>query len=106
MLIQHCQCWFSIAFFRPARPRSARIFNQLTIARLAEPGDPSGKGRYCRLTRENAKGRILTALTKGGLSNAQIREITQMTRHQAWWIMKQLESEGVVETTGHERSGL
>ena len=106
-----------------ARETLARLASR---ERLAEPGGPSGKGRYyrlshdayaqlgnalayhvdSRLSRENAKGRILTALTKGGLSNAQIREITQLTRHQAWWIMKQLESEGLVETTGHGRSGL
>jgi ATP-dependent DNA helicase RecG len=100
-----------------ARELLARLAAQ---ERLVEPGGPAGKGRYYRLTslacdqlgqalayhvdsrlsRENAKGRILQALRDGSLSNAQIREITQLERTQAWRLLKQLEQEGLVRCTG------
>ena len=90
---------------------------------MIEPGGPSGRGRYYRLTspayellgqalayhvdsrlsRENVKGRILTALQKGALSNADIREITQLDRRQALWIMQQLQKEGLVNPVGSRR---
>lgn len=57
-----------------------------------------------RLTRENAKGRVLSALQHGPLSNAQIREITQMNREQIKWLMRNLAEEGAVVMTGSKRS--
>lgn len=93
-----------------ARESLARLANR---ERLVESGGPAGKGRYYRLTQgayaelglalayhvdsrlaqENLKGRILTALKQGPLSNADIREITQLGRTQAWHLMKKLEAE-------------
>ncbi len=91
--------------------------------RLLEPGGPAGRGRYhrlsrqaceelgetlayhldSRLSRENAKGRVLAALAHGPLSNAQIREITQMSRHQAKALMQSLRRDGLVELSGVKR---
>lgn len=92
--------------------------------RLLETGGTAGRGRYhrlsrqaceelgetlayhvdSRLTRENAKGRVLSALQHGPLSNAQIREITQMNREQIKWLMRNLAEEGAVVMTGSKRS--
>ena len=103
-----------------ARETLARLVSR---ERLAESGGPAGKGRYyrlaqeayaqlgdslayhvdSRLSRENIKGRILTALGKGPLSNAQIREISQMDRAQALAIMRQLRQEGLVRKEGERR---
>ena len=103
-----------------ARETLARLVSR---ERLAEPGGPAGKGRYyrlaqdayaqlgdalayhvdSRLSRENVKGRILTALQKGDLSNADMREITQLDRRQALWIMQQLQKEGLVKPVGSRR---
>ncbi|MEI6078048.1 MAG: ATP-binding protein [Verrucomicrobiota bacterium] len=84
--------------------------------RLIEAGGPSGRGRYYRLTppayellgqalsyhvdsrlsRENVKGRVLTALAKGPLTNAEIREITQMDRQSVKRLMGALRQEDQV----------
>lgn len=92
--------------------------------RLLETGGPSGRGRYHRLSRqaceelgetlayhvhsrlslENAKARVLAALRHGPLSNAQIREITQMSRQQTTRMMKSLRSEGLVRLEGQRRA--
>jgi ATP-dependent DNA helicase RecG len=94
--------------------------------RLLESGGPAGRGRYhrlsrqaceelgetlayhvdSRLTRENAKGRVLSALEHGPLSNAQIREITQMSREQVKWLMRNLTEEGLVAMSGTKRSSV
>lgn len=92
--------------------------------RLLESGGPAGRGRYhrlsrqaceelgeslayhldSRLSRENAKGRVLAALRHGPLSNAQIREITQMSRQQTTRMMESLRSEGLVRLQGQKRA--
>ncbi len=94
-----------------------------TRDRLVETGGPTGPGRYhrlsrqaceelgeslayhvdSRLSRENAKGRVLDALRHGPLSNAQIREITQMGRKQATRMMNALQEEGLVRLDGIKR---
>jgi len=94
--------------------------------RLLEPGGPAGRGRYhrlsrqaceelgetlayhldSRLSRENAKGRVIAALRHGPLSNAQIREITQMDRKQATRLMESLRSEGLIRLEGQKRGAL
>ena len=91
--------------------------------RLLETGGTTGRGRYhrlsrqaceelgetlayhvdSRLTRENAKGRVLSALQHGPLSNAQIREITQMSRFQVGRLMDSLKQEGLVQMDGTRR---
>ena len=103
-----------------AREHLARLANQ---ERLIESGGPAGRGRYYRLTsaayqqlgqalayhvdrrltRENAKGRILNALERGPLTNAQLREITQLERRQVVSLMVQLRLEQLVETEGTRR---
>ncbi len=100
--------------------RIARLANR---QRLAESGGPAGKGRYyrltqdaytqlgnalayhvdSRLTQENLKGRVLTALKKGSLTNSDLREITQLERTQAWRLMNELRAEGLVTSSGRGR---
>ena len=97
-----------------AREHLARLANQ---ERLVESGGPAGKGRYYRLapaaydqlgqalayhvdrrlSRENLKGRILTALEKGPLTNAEVREITQLDRQAVKRLMGTLRQEGHVD---------
>ncbi len=52
---------------------------------------------------ENAKGRVLGALADRGLTNAEVREITQLGRNQALWLMKSLAGEGLVRLIGKGR---
>ena len=100
-----------------ARELLGRLTNR---ERLVEAGGPAGKGRYYRLTqaaytefgealayhvdsrlsRENLKGRILTALKKGPLTNAEIREITQLSRPQVTRLLGSLRYEKLVELRG------
>ena len=56
-----------------------------------------------RLAEENLKARLLTALKRGPLTNAQIREITQLDRNQTWSLMNQLRLEGLVKPPGRGR---
>lgn len=83
---------------------------------LAETGGGAGRGRYYRLTRstyealldglsydvdlqltqENAKARVLAALAHRPLTNADVREITQLGRNQVLWLMKGLREAGLV----------
>lgn len=103
-----------------ARELLARLANH---ERLVETGGPAGKGRYyrlaqaaytrlgetmayhvdSRLTQENMKGRVLTALKKGPLTNSDLREITQLERTQAWRLMNALRAEGMVKSSGRGR---
>jgi ATP-dependent DNA helicase RecG len=106
-------------------PDSVReILSRLSARdRLVEAGGTTGRGRYhrlsrqaceelgeslayhldSRLSRENAKGRILDALCHGSLSNAQIREITQMSRKQTARMMNSLQDDGLVRLDGIKR---
>jgi len=90
---------------------------------LLESGGGAGRGRYYRLSKKayeqlvgalayqldrrlgmaNAKARILTALGDGRLTNAEIREITQMNRYQVHRLMSDLRSEGLVELRGRRK---
>jgi ATP-dependent DNA helicase RecG len=103
-----------------ARELLARL---ATRDRLLEPGGTAGRGRYHRLSRqaceelgdtlayhldsrlslENAKGRVLDALQHGALSNAQIREITQMSRRQVTTLMQSLREGKLVKKDGERR---
>jgi ATP-dependent DNA helicase RecG len=94
--------------------------------RLVEAGGTTGRGRYhrlsrqaceelgetlayhvdSRLSRENAKGRVLDALRHGPLSNAQIREITQMNREQVKELMRSLKKEGLTRLSGQKKGSL
>ncbi len=91
--------------------------------RLVEAGGTAGRGRYyrlsrhacaslgealayhvdARLSRENAKGRVLAALRHGPLGNSEIREITQMSRFQTTRLMESLRREGLVRLEGERR---
>lgn len=104
-----------------ARETLSEIMSQW---RLVEAGGPAGRGRYYRLTspayemlgqalayhvdsrlsRENAKGRVLTALNKGPLSNAQLREITQLSRQQVTRLMNELRAESGVILRGKNKA--
>jgi ATP-dependent DNA helicase RecG len=105
-----------------ARDLLARL---ATRERLVELGGPPGRGRYyrlslpaytalgealsyhvdSRLSQENLKGRILTALARGPLSNADIREITQLSRMQVTRLLWSLRDEGLVELRGSTKGG-
>lgn len=91
--------------------------------RLLEAGGGAGRGRYYRLSRaayellvgtlkyhvdrrltlENAKARVLAALEEGPLTNADVREITQLSRYQCVRLMASLRADGVVEVRGSRR---
>lgn len=94
---------------------------------LLEAGGGAGRGRYYRLSRavydllvgtlkyhvdrrlaiENAKARVLAVLAvlaERPLTNADVREITQMGRNQALWLMKTLEKEDLVLLEGQGRA--
>lgn len=91
---------------------------------LVEAGGGAGKGRYYRLSRvayeillgtlkyhvdrrltvENAKARILAVLAERPLTNAEVREITQLSRYQAVRLMIALRREGLVEVRGLRRA--
>lgn len=106
-------------------PDSAReVLGRLaTQWKLLEIGG-SGKGRYYRLSRdaynllvealdyhvdkrlslENAKARVLDTLKLRPLTNAEIREITQLSRYQVVGLMKNLQRTGQVRLEGRGRS--
>jgi len=56
-----------------------------------------------RLTLENAKARVLSTLAVKPLNNADIREITQLSRYQIVRLMTGLRREGLVEIRGSRR---
>jgi ATP-dependent DNA helicase RecG len=90
---------------------------------LLEAGGSPGRGRYYRLSPltyglllgalnyhidrrlavENAKARILSTLADRSLTNANIREITQLSRYQTVRFMDSLRKEGLVEMKGSRR---
>jgi len=91
---------------------------------ILEAGGGAGRGRYYRLSRgsyqvlvdvvgyhvdkrlaiENIKARILTALSDRPLTNADVREISQLGRSQVVWILKGLQKEGLIELQGRGRA--
>ncbi|MBI5525932.1 MAG: putative DNA binding domain-containing protein [Deltaproteobacteria bacterium] len=93
-----------------------------TRYRLVERGG-TGAGRYYRLSRatyellvpglgyhvdrrlsfENAKARVLSALEDGPLSNAGAREVTQLSRTQCMRLLSTLRKEGIVVLEGTRR---
>lgn len=100
------------------------ILGQLvTRWRLLEAGGGVGRGRYYRLSRaaydqivgalryhvdrrlaaENAKARVLAVLAERPLTNADVREITQLSRYQSVRLMDSLRAEGLVEVRGSRR---
>jgi len=104
---------------------SAReLLSRLAAGRgLLESGGGSGRGKYYRLSRSgyeqllrtldyyvdkrlgthNAKARVLSALAERDLSNAEVREITQMDRFQVIRLMDALREEGLVALTGQKK---
>lgn len=103
-----------------ARERLGALANRRGLLEAA--GGP-GRGRYFRLSlrayhiletdlayhldrrmaSEAVRGRVLAALEHGPLTNAQFREITGMDRKQIWYMLKQLEQEGLVRRDGERR---
>ncbi len=104
-----------------AREQLARLAN---AEHLVEAGGTAGRGRYYRLTaatyaqlgeaaaydvdarlsRENHKGRVLAALARRALANADIREITQLDRQGAKRLIQELRDEGRVVQQGRGRA--
>lgn len=96
----------------------------VTNWRLVEACGGTGRGRYYRLSRgaydllintleyridrrislENAKARVLAALSDGPLTNAEIREITQMGRLQVARLMSTLHAEHLVRLARRGRA--
>jgi ATP-dependent DNA helicase RecG len=105
--------------------KGAREILSRLVARwnILEAGGGAGRGRYYRLSRgsyqmlvdvlgyhvdkrlaiENVKARILTALSDRSLTNADVREISQLGRSQVVWILKGLQKEGLIKLQGHGR---
>jgi ATP-dependent DNA helicase RecG len=91
--------------------------------KILEAGGGAGRGRYYRLSRpayelldsslgyhidsrladQNAKARILAALAEKPLTNSDVREITQLSRHQSFRLMVELRTVGEVEMRGSRR---
>ena len=106
-------------------PDGTRELMSTLLARggLLEKGGGSGSGRYYRLSRgsyelllgmlryqidrrlstENMRARILDVLRDKPLSNAEIREITQLGRYAVVNLMNSLEKEGFVRLEGKKR---
>jgi ATP-dependent DNA helicase RecG len=103
-----------------AREVLSRLVTQRNIL---ETGGGVGRGRYYRLSRpayqmlvgslryhvdsrladQNAKARILAALAEGPLANAELREITQLSRNQCFKLMAELRAAGEIEMRGSKR---
>ena len=91
--------------------------------KILEAGGGAGRGRYYRLSRpayelldsslgyhvdsrladQNAKARILAALAEKPLTNSDVREITQLSRHKSFRLMDELRTVGEVEMRGSKR---
>jgi ATP-dependent DNA helicase RecG len=125
-LTRHREITVRLAFELCQRPMEGarEILGQLaTQWNLLEAGGGAGRGRYYRLSRpaygllvgamkyhvdrrlsaENAKARVLAALADRSLTNAEVREITQLGRNQALWLMKGLAGEGLARLRGRGR---
>lgn len=107
---------------RPIEVAREVLSQLVTQWNLLETGG-AGRGRYYRLSRiaydllvgtlsyyvdrrlaiENAKVRILAALAERSLTNAEVREVTQMSRNQALWLLKGLQKEGFITLEGRGR---
>lgn len=103
-----------------ARETLAKLSREM---RVLEVGGGSGHGQYYRLTRpvydllghrleyevdrrltlENARARVLAVLADRALSNADVREITQLSRYQSVRLMDSLRQEGLVKLVGLRR---
>jgi len=59
-----------------------------------------------RLDREAIKVRILSLLKDRPLRNADIRNFTDLGRQQVYWIMKEIEKDGLVYQEGHGQIAL
>lgn len=108
---------------RPVDGARETLGQLVTQWNLLESGGGTGRGRYYRLSRqgydlligtlryhvdrrlsiENAKARVLAALADRPLTNADVREITQLSRYQCVRLMTSLRAEGVVEVRGFRR---
>jgi ATP-dependent DNA helicase RecG len=107
---------------RPISEASECLARLLSKHRLLEMGG-TGRGRYYRLSRstyeqlgamadydvdkrlsrEHVKARILAILEDRGLSNAEIREVTQMDRNQTFAFMRELQEAGLAKLEGKGR---
>ncbi len=109
---------------RPIKTARETLGQLATHWHLVEAGGGAGRGRYYRLSRsgyealvgaldyhvdrrlagENAKARILDVLADRSLTNADIREMTQMNRRQVIALMNELRAEGLVRLVGKGRA--
>ena len=72
----------------------------MTAATYAQLGEAAAYHVDARLSQENLKGRILTALARTPLTNAEVREITQLSRQQVTRLLGQLREERLVRVSG------
>lgn len=106
-------------------PEGARELLSQIVTRwgLIEAGGGGGPGRYYRLSRaayellvgtlqyqidrrlsrENLRARVLNVLRDRPLSNAEIREVTQLGRYPVVELMRSLEKDGLVRLEGKKR---
>ncbi len=111
---------------RPIEVAREILGKLVTRWKLLEQGGGAGRGRYYRLsltaytllvdilsyhldgrvTAESARTKVLQALRAGPITNADIRGLTGLNRHQAWWLMKNLEKQGLVAPSGHGRGSI
>jgi len=109
---------------RPIKIARETLGQLVTRWRLIEAGGGTGRGRYYRLSPsgyavlvgtlkyhvdrrlvgENVKARILAVLKDRSLTNAEIREMTQMNRRQVVALMNELRDEGRVQLVGRGRA--
>lgn len=75
------------------------------LSRLAYEFLDSSLGYHVdsRLADQNAKARILAALAEKPLTNSDVREITQLSRHKSFRLMDELRTAGEVEMRGSKR---
>jgi predicted HTH transcriptional regulator len=76
----------------------------LTAATYEQLGEAAAYDVDARLSRENHKGRVLAALARRALANADIREITQLDRQGAKRLIQELRDEGRVVQQGRGRA--
>jgi predicted HTH transcriptional regulator len=78
--------------------------SRLTAATYEQLGEAAAYDVDARLSRENHKGRVLAALARRALANADIREITQLDRQGAKRLIQELRDEGRVVQQGRGRA--